>query len=67
MSLNPEKLTVKSREAVQRAHSLAEESGHPQLVPLHLLKSLLDEVDGIPRAILQKIGVNVQQLQSMGV
>ncbi len=65
MSLNPEKLTVKSQEALQRAHALAEESGHAQLVPLHVLKSLLDEVDGIPRAILQKIGANVQQLQTM--
>jgi ATP-dependent Clp protease ATP-binding subunit ClpB len=59
-----DKLTVKAQEAVQNAHSLAEEAGHRQLVPLHLLKALLAEPGGIPRAVLEKLGTNLRQLES---
>jgi ATP-dependent Clp protease ATP-binding subunit ClpB len=65
MPLRPEKLTTKSQDAVQRAHALAESKGNPQLLPLHLLDALLEEPEGIPRAILQKIGSNAAQLESM--
>ena len=65
MSFNPEKFTIKSREAVQAAQSLAESKGHRQLVALHLLQALVDETDGVPRALLQKIGVNFAQLTKM--
>ena len=65
MSFNPEKFTIKSREAVQTAQSLAESKGHRQLVALHLLQALVAETDGVPRALLQKIGVNFAQLTKM--
>ncbi len=65
MALNMEKLTVKAQEGVQGAHELAQEKSHRQLVPLHLLSSLLSETDGIPRAILGKIGANTGQIQKM--
>ncbi len=65
MSFNPEKFTIKSREAVQGAQSLAESKGHRQLVALHLLQALVAESDGVPRAVLQKIGVNFPQLTKM--
>ncbi len=58
----PEKLTSKAREAVQSAHELAQGAGHRQLVPMHLLKTLLIESDGIPRAVLTKLGTDVRQL-----
>jgi ATP-dependent Clp protease ATP-binding subunit ClpB len=64
MAFRMDKLTVKAQEAVQNAHSLAEEAGHRQLVPLHLLQALLKEPDGIPRAVLEKLGVNLRQLES---
>ena len=57
MPFRPDKLTVKSQEALQGAQQLAERKGNPQLVPLHLLRALIEEPDGIPRAILQKVGV----------
>ncbi|MEX0704722.1 MAG: ATP-dependent chaperone ClpB [Planctomycetales bacterium] len=60
-----DKLTVKSQEAVQRAQRLAEDRGHSELLPLHLLKSLLDEEQGIVRPLLEKIGANVGQLRSI--
>ena len=65
MPFRPDKLTVKSQEALQAAQQLAESKGNPQLVPLHLLKALFAEPDGIPRAIVQKIGANAGQLETM--
>jgi ATP-dependent Clp protease ATP-binding subunit ClpB len=61
----PDKLTIKAQEAVQRAQQFAEDQGHSQLLPLHLLKALLDEEQGIMKPLMQKIGVNLGQLQSM--
>ncbi len=65
MAFRMDKLTVKAQEAVQAAQQLAEERGNPQIQPLHLLKALLDEAGGIVRPLLDKIGVNFGQLQSI--
>ncbi len=65
MAFRFDKLTVKSQEAVQQAQVEAENLGHQQLLPLHLLKSLLIEEQGIVRPLLQKIGVKIPQLESM--
>ncbi|MCA9057337.1 MAG: ATP-dependent chaperone ClpB, partial [Planctomycetaceae bacterium] len=67
MAFDPRKLTVKASEAIQRAQELAESRQHRILRPLHLLKSLLDESDGIMRPLLQGIGTNVAQLEKMVV
>ncbi len=60
-----DKLTVKAQEAIQYAQHEAEERSHQQLLPLHLLKALLDEDHGVVRLLLEKIGANFGQLQSM--
>ena len=65
MAFRPDKLTVKAQEAVQSAQQFAETQGNPQLVPLHLLKALLDEQQGIVRPLLEKIGIRVPQLRSI--
>src|ERR1700689_5563716 len=65
MAFRFEKLTVKGQEAVQNAQQIAEQNGHQQLQPLHLLKALLDENQGIVRPLLTKIGGNVGQLETM--
>ena len=65
MAFRFDKLTVKSQEAVQQAQSEAESLGHQQLLPLHLLKALLTEEQGIVRPLLQKIGVKIPQLESL--
>src|SRR3990172_3858060 len=65
MAFRFDKLTVKAQEAVQRAQQIAEDRGHQQLTPLHLLYALLEEEQGIVRPLLQKIGANVGQLSSM--
>src|ERR1700722_1859877 len=65
MAFRFDKLTVKAQEAVQLAQDVAERHGHQQLVPLHLLEALLQEEGGIVRPLLQKIGANVGQLETM--
>ena len=62
MAFRFDKLTVKSQEAVQRAQALAEDANHQQIQPLHLLKALLEEEQGVVRPLIQKIGANVGQL-----
>lgn len=65
MAFRPDKLTVKAQEAVQRAQQTAEDHGHQQLLPLHILDALLEEEQGVVRPLLQKIGVNLAQLTSI--
>ena len=65
MAFQFEKLTTKAQEALQRAQSFAIEQGHQQLQPIHLLKGLVDETDGIVRPLFQKMGVDTQQLQTV--
>lgn len=62
MSVRFDKLTVKAQEAVQRAQQLAEDKNHQQIVALHLLRSLLDEQQGVVRPVFQKIGANPDQI-----
>jgi ATP-dependent Clp protease ATP-binding subunit ClpB len=57
-----DKLTIKAQEAVAQAQSVASERGNPEIDPLHVLAALLAEQEGIVKPILDRIGVNRQQL-----
>ena len=63
MAFRFDKLTIKAQEAVGRAQQLAADRGHSQIDPLHLLAGLTSEGEGIVGPILDKIGVNRQQLE----
>ena len=65
MTFRFDKLTIKAQEAIQRAQQWAVQHGHPQLEPVHLLKGLLEESEGIVRPLFQKIGVELARLQQM--
>src|ERR1044072_185096 len=66
MSFRFDKLTHKAQEAVQHAQELASEAGNPQMEPAHLLAALLDEgSEGIVRPVLEKMGANVGQLETI--
>ena len=65
MTFRPDKLTVKSQEALSLAQSRAAEMGTPDLDTLHLLTALLDDSDGIVVGVLRKMGVDVDQLKQM--
>ena len=65
MAFRFDKLTIKAQEAVQHAQELAADAGNPQIEPLHLLAALIVQQEGIVLPLLDKMGVNVSQLQQM--
>ncbi len=52
-----EKLTTKSQEALQQAHTLAEKRNHQAIEVEHLLFALLGQKEGVVPSLLQKLGV----------
>jgi ATP-dependent Clp protease ATP-binding subunit ClpB len=64
MAIRWEKLTVKSQEAVQQAQGRAAEFGNPEMQPVHLLLSLIEDREGVIPAVLEKIGVPTERLES---
>ncbi|MFM8286895.1 MAG: ATP-dependent Clp protease ATP-binding subunit, partial [Planctomycetaceae bacterium] len=65
MAFRLDKFTVKAQEALQAAQGLAMDREHSQLQPLHLLAALLADTQGVVRTLLQKIGTNLPQLDSV--
>ncbi|HEX9565774.1 MAG TPA: ATP-dependent chaperone ClpB [Gemmatimonadaceae bacterium] len=61
--INPDRLTVKSTEALNDALGLARKNGNPLVYDLHLLQAMLSQEESIVVPILQKLGVNVAQLR----
>ncbi len=51
-----DRLTNKTREALQAAQNDATERGNPELQPEHLLSALLEQSDGIAPALVTKAG-----------
>ncbi len=58
-----DRLTTKSREALQEAQSLAARRGHPEVLPEHVLAALLTQEGGVARPMLQKAGGDLDALQ----
>ena len=65
MSFRFEKLTTKAQQAIAYAQNKASVLGNPEITPVHLLASLLEETDGIVAPLLEKIDAPVQQLSNM--
>src|SRR5687768_17085968 len=61
--INPDRLTVKSAEALNEAVSAARQAGNPVVYDLHLLLALLGQDEGIVVPVLQKLGVSVAALR----
>ncbi len=55
-----DKLTIKSQEALQAAQSLAQQKGHQELRPEHLLHALLSQPEGVIVPVLQKLGITIR-------
>jgi ATP-dependent Clp protease ATP-binding subunit ClpB len=60
-----DKLTVKAQEALQAAQTLAVEGGQSEIGPLHLLRALLGDNEGIVRPLLKKLGVDGDRVASV--
>jgi len=57
MSLNPERWTLKTQEALAAAVERAREASNAEVTPSHLLAAALDQADGIAGPILTRVGV----------
>nr|NJM03520.1 ATP-dependent chaperone ClpB [Desulfobacula sp.] len=58
-----DKFTVKSQELVQSAHDMAEKSGNQAIEPVHFLKAMVEDDQGIGLSILKRIGVEIDGLK----
>src|SRR3954451_10117514 len=56
--MNPDRFTIKTREAITAAQSLAEERRHPQVTPEHLLAAVLEQPDTVVPPLLRKVGAD---------
>ena len=57
MSLNPERWTLKTQEALAAAVERARDASNAEVTPEHLLAAVLDQTDGIAGPILGRVGV----------
>ena len=64
MAIRWDKFTVKSQEAIQQAQGHAAELGNPELQPVHVLLALVEDREGVVPAVLEKIGVPVERLET---
>jgi len=63
MAMKFDRFTEKAQEAIVAAQAKARDSNHSEIDSDHLLLALLDQQDGIPSAVLVKMGVDVQRLR----
>ncbi len=62
--MSREKLTVMSQEALGLAQAKAEELGHQEIRPEHLLWGFLQQAENIINSVLSKAGADASRLQS---
>ncbi len=63
MSIDPNRWTVKTQEAVNAAAETARTAQHPEVGPDHVLAALLDSADGIVGPLLTKVGADPRALR----
>ncbi len=61
--IRPDKMTIKTQEALTEAQEMARRTGHNGIEPEHLFKALLDQEGGLVVPILQKIGANTSLIR----
>ena len=59
-----DKFTIKAQEALQLAQTLASEIQSPEIDAEHLMLTLIKQTDGIVTPILQKLGVDPDEISS---
>jgi ATP-dependent Clp protease ATP-binding subunit ClpB len=62
--MNIEKYTERARGFIQNAQQLALGNGHQQFAPLHLLKVLMDDEEGMAAGLIGKAGGNAQLVRA---
>jgi len=61
--MRPEKMTIKTREALVAAQSLAQQHGHAEVQPEHLLVALLEQEGGVIAPLIQRVAGRTPQLE----
>ena len=64
MAFDPSRWTIKTQEAFNGALEAARAASHPEVVPEHLLVSLLTQADGVVVPLLQKVGIDPRALRA---
>ncbi|HET9316735.1 MAG TPA: AAA family ATPase, partial [Vicinamibacteria bacterium] len=54
-----DQFTVKAQEALTAAQTAAEKADHPEVIPEHLVRALIDQEGGVVPAALGKLGANI--------
>ena len=62
--MNINSMTIKAQEIIQSAASIAAANGQQAVEPLHIIKAIIDEQEGIGNYLLAKVGVNTNQLKN---
>ncbi len=62
--MNMEKYTERARGFVQSAQTLALSAGHQQFSPIHLLKVLLDDEQGMAAGLIEKAGGDAKMVRA---
>ncbi len=62
--MQPDRLTIKSQEALAAAARLAQERRNPQVTPAHLLAVLLESEGGVVLPVLAKLGASIPALRA---
>jgi ATP-dependent Clp protease ATP-binding subunit ClpB len=60
-----EKYTERARGFIQAAQSLAQRENHQQLLPVHVLKVLLDDKEGLASTLVRNAGGDPERLHAM--
>jgi ATP-dependent Clp protease ATP-binding subunit ClpB len=61
--MDPNKLTLKSQEAVRRAQQVARERNHQLVEPAHVIFALLEDPEGVVYPLLQRLGQSPRALR----
>src|SRR5690348_8787703 len=64
MAIRWDKFTIKSQEAIQQASEIASQHGNPEMLPVHLLASLVQDREGIIAPVLTKLGANPSRVEA---
>ena len=60
-----DKFTIKAQEAVQEAVNTAQRNGQQTIEPVHLLAGVMNKAKDVVNFLLQKLGVNAQQIEML--
>ena len=58
-----DRFTIKAQEAVQEAVNTAQRGGQQTIEPIHLLAGIMEKAKDVVNYLLQKLGVNAQQIE----